>query len=119
MTLSRKGEGELWQRRFAGRAFESLQSAGSGRFDKLIAERFGPFVFGLALVRDGERLQLIVRRWSLLGVPLPLTLAPKGDSYECVEDGRFKFHVEIGVPVAGLLVRYQGRLEAVGSEGGS
>jgi hypothetical protein len=52
-----------------------------------------------------------VRRWSLFGIPMPLFLAPRGDSYEYEAGGRFHFHVEIGHPFTGLIVTYQGWLE--------
>ncbi len=51
------------------------------------------------------------RRWSLLGLPLPRALGPIAIAYESAEDGRFHFHVEIRLPLVGLLVRYQGWLE--------
>jgi hypothetical protein len=44
------------------------------------------------------------------GIPLPRALAPRGDSYEFVEAGRFHFHVEIDHPFTGLIVRYRGWL---------
>jgi hypothetical protein len=52
----------------------------------------------------------VVRRWSACGIPLPRALAPRGDSYEFVEAGRFHFHVEIATPITGLIVRYRGWL---------
>jgi len=61
-------------------------------------------------VLDDGRMRLIVRRWSAFGTPMPLALAPTGNSYECVEDGRFRFHVEIGHPITGLIVAYRGSL---------
>ena len=42
---------------------------------------------------------------------MPRWLMPGGDSFETVEDGRFRFHVEIRLPLAGLVVRYRGWLE--------
>jgi hypothetical protein len=102
---------EVWRRDFAGSGFRSTQEEGHGRFERLVCERFGPFAFGLALVLDGERLRLIVRRWSFFGVPLPLWLVPRGDAYEHAEGGRFNFHVEIGHPLTGMIVRYRGWLE--------
>jgi hypothetical protein len=102
--------GETWHRSFAGRQFRSHQRAGTGRSDKLVCERFGAFVFSLAAVVDRERLRLIPRRWSMLGIPLPRALAPRGDTYEYAEEGRFCFHVEIALPLIGLIVRYQGYL---------
>jgi Domain of unknown function (DUF4166)/Saccharopine dehydrogenase NADP binding domain len=99
---------EIWQRTFAGRSFSSVQSEGRGLSDKLLCERFGLLSFGMALVIRDDRLNLVVRRWSCLGIPLPFFLAPRGDAYEHAEDGRFNFHVEIGHPFAGLIVRYRG-----------
>jgi hypothetical protein len=101
---------EHWKRTFAGCSFASTQEQGRGRFDRLLCERFGPFNFGMALVYDDSRLCLILRRWSFLGIPMPLALAPRSDAYECVNDGRFHFHVEIGHPLIGLIVRYRGWL---------
>jgi hypothetical protein len=37
-------------------------------------------------------------------------LCPTSTAYEHVEDGRFAFHVEIGHPLTGLIVRYRGWL---------
>jgi hypothetical protein len=64
----------------------------------------------LALVLVDGQLRLIARHWDFLGVPLPLVLAPRGESYETEEDGRFHFHVQISLPFAGLVVRYRGWL---------
>jgi len=104
---------ETWRRKFGGRPFFSTQEEGTGRFDRLLCERFGPFAFGLALVLEEGRLKLVVRRWTFFGLPLPRAWAPKGDSYEHAADGRFNFHVEIVVPLAGLVVRYRGWLMPV------
>src|SRR6185369_9711396 len=101
---------EVWRRSFGGRSFFSTQAAGKQRWDKLIVERFGPFAFGLAVVLDKDRLDLVLRRWSCLGLPLPLSWAPAGRAYESGNGGKFNFHVEIGHPWAGLIVRYRGWL---------
>jgi hypothetical protein len=101
---------EYWLRNFAGRAFVSVQEQGRGRFERLVCERFGPLNVGMALVCESERLRFVVRRWSVCGIPLPRALAPRGDSYEFVEAGRFHFHVEIAHPFTGLIVRYHGWL---------
>jgi hypothetical protein len=101
---------EIWRREFAGRVMQSTQEEGQGRFERLICERFGPFAFGLALVLRGGRLLIVVRRWTMFGIPMPLALAPSGDAYESTDDGRFNFHVEIGLPLIGMIVRYRGWL---------
>jgi hypothetical protein len=113
VQLERRGQKEFWRRTFAGRSFASTLSAGSGRWEHLMVERFGPFAFGFALVPAENRLKLVARGWSFLGLPLPLWLAPGGESYEFAAAGRFNFHVEIGHPLIGLIVRYQGWLAPV------
>ena len=77
----------------------------------LLCERFGPLTFAMALVMDGPRMRLVLRRWTVLGMPLPMWLCPRSDSYETAKDGQFRFHVEIGHRLTGLIVRYQGWLE--------
>jgi hypothetical protein len=101
---------ESWRRTFADRSFTSMQEEGRGRFDRLLCERFGPFAFGLALLCEADRMRLVVRGWSVFGIPLPPALAPFGDAYESAEDSRFHFHVEIGLPFIGLIVGYRGWL---------
>jgi len=53
---------------------------------------------------------LIVRRWSIFGVPLPRAWAPVSTAYEFVDEARFNYHVEVGHPLTGLIVRYRGWL---------
>lgn len=111
VQMQRDAEGERWQRSFAGRRFNSELSAPAGRWHGLLCERFGPWRFAIALVREGERLNYVVRHWALWGLPLPRRWAPGGNSYEQVIDGRFHFHVEIALPLLGTMVRYVGWLE--------
>ena len=102
---------ERWQRKFGNAEFVSWQSEGTGRMDALIAERFGPFVFGLAPVVDNGKLHLICRCWTAFGLPMPLWAAPNGTAFEHAEDGRFHFDVDIRLPLVGRLVHYRGWLE--------
>jgi hypothetical protein len=111
VIFAANADGERWTRTFAGRSFSSFQSAGHGSSAHLLRERFGPLTFDLALVVEGVKLHLVVRRWSLWGMPLPLVLAPDGDSYETVIDDRFHFQVEIRHRLIGLIVGYHGWLE--------
>lgn len=105
-----RGDQETWTRRFGGDSFSSRQFLGRGRSDGLLCERFGPLTFAMALVRKDARLSLALRRWSAFGIPLPMWLCPRSTSHETVVDGRFNFHVEIGHPLTGLIVRYRGWL---------
>ncbi|MET0131126.1 MAG: DUF4166 domain-containing protein [Stenotrophomonas chelatiphaga] len=112
VAFSDEAGGERWTRRFADRTFSSLQTAGVGRNEALLVERFGVIDVALALVVDGGRLQLLPRRWSVWGVPLPRWLLPGGNSFEAEVDGRFAFDVEIAAPVVGRIVAYRGMLDA-------
>ncbi|MBY5870312.1 SDR family oxidoreductase [Rhizobium leguminosarum] len=110
VRIAADGDTEIWTRDFGGKIFRSIQVEGKGRDRHLLAEVFGPFRVLMALVPDGEKLRLVVRGWRFLGIPLPLFLAPGGDTYEEERDGRFHFHVEIGGRLTGLVVRYTGWL---------
>jgi Domain of unknown function (DUF4166)/Saccharopine dehydrogenase NADP binding domain len=101
---------ETWRRTFGERRFSSRQSAGKGRSQHLLCERFGPMRFDMALVANAERLSLVLRRWSIFGLPLPTSLGPRSDAYESAEDNRFNFHVRISHPLIGLIVQYDGWL---------
>ncbi|MNM15569.1 hypothetical protein D3C81_257960 [compost metagenome] len=90
-----------------------MQTQGQGRNEALLVERFGVISVALALLVDNGRLQLVPRRWSILGMPLPRALLPGENSFEHEVDGRFVFDVEIGAPVVGRIVHYRGTLEAV------
>lgn len=111
VKFSEQEGGELWQRSFDGNRFSSFQKDGGEAFEHLLSERFGPLEFGLALVLKDDRLWLKTLGWRAFGIPMPRFLAPSGDAYEHVEDGRFCFHVEIKHWMTGLIVRYRGWLE--------
>ncbi|EJZ20558.1 DUF4166 domain-containing protein [Rhizobium sp. Pop5] len=108
------GDKEVWTRSFGNKSFQSWQAEGKARDRHLLVEVFGPFRVLLALVPEGDRLRLVVRGWRFFGIPLPLFLAPGGDTYEEERDGRFHFHVEIGGRLTGLVVRYTGWLRLEG-----
>ncbi len=102
--------GETWTRTFGEKSFASRQFEGRGRSERLLCERFGPLVFAMALVAQAGRLSLVLRRWTAFGVPMPMWMCPRSESFETVEAGRFRFHVEISHPLVGLIVRYTGWL---------
>jgi hypothetical protein len=103
---------ETWTRTFGDDEFSSVQFAGKGRAAQLLCEGFGLLTFAMALVVADGRLSLVPRSWSVLGIPLPLWLCPRAAAYESVEDGLFRFHVEIRHPLTGLIVGYRGWLES-------
>lgn len=104
---------ETWRRTFGTKSFSSTQEMGRAGADRLIIERFGPVAVAMAVVVSETRLDLVIRRWTLFGLPMPLWLAPGGEAFETVEDGRFRFDVDIRAPLAGRVVRYRGWLVPV------
>lgn len=102
---------EAWNRRFGTQRFTSTLAAGTGPLQWLLIERFGPLRFHIALVVSEKRLHWVVRSATFLGLRLPRFLVPGGNSYEYESQGRFHFHVEVCLPLIGLIVRYQGWLE--------
>jgi Domain of unknown function (DUF4166) len=116
IRLVAEGGAERWSRNIAGREFSSLQSAAGGSGEGLVRERMGPVAVDMALVIEPGRLRYVVRRWSLLGVSLPLWLGPRTVAVESVDGQRFCFDVQIAHPLTGLIVRYRGWLvgEAAG-----
>lgn len=110
VRFERRGNAERWTRTFGGKAFASLQEPGQGRSVRLIVERFGPLAVAMSPTTHDGRISLIIRRFSLFGVPLPLWLSPTAAAHEEIVDGRFHFDVEIGHPLTGMIVLYRGWL---------
>lgn len=113
VTFTPVGDGEKWTRTFGRQSFYSQQKCGNGRNAHLLVERFGIVDIALALVVDGDRLNLVPRRWSVVGLPLPKFLLPRGISFETQREGRFCFDVTIALPIVGHIVSYQGSLSRV------
>lgn len=111
VTLTVEEDGERWVRNIGEARFWSTQRPGgrSGS-QRLISERFGLINVDFALAVERSTLRYALRRWTVLGIPLPLALGPRSRASESVEDGRFRFDVEIRHPLTGLIVRYQGLL---------
>jgi hypothetical protein len=105
-----KDNGEVWQRTFANKSFSSLQTEGQGSSDKLLSEKIWMLNFDFALLVNNGKLSLIPRHWRIFGLPMPLKLCPIKNTFESVIDERFFFHVGIGLPFIGLIIRYQGSL---------
>ncbi len=108
---------ERWTRNFGGHRFAStLSAAGPGR----VAERFGPLSFVFDLPAGPHGLAMHLRRWTVLGLPLPLFLAPRIQAREWQDEaGRFRFEVAVALPIAGDVIRYSGWLVPAGRDAAS
>jgi len=109
VTKTRTDAGEVWERCFAGKVFQShcLPSPDIYHY----RERFWPLNIELALEVGRGSMGLRVRRGWFLGLPIPGALLPKSESREFVHDGRFQFDIALSAPLSiGLIVRYRGWL---------
>ncbi|MCJ8052699.1 DUF4166 domain-containing protein [Shinella curvata] len=97
---------ERWTRDFAGNTFSSELSQSGG----CLVERFGPMRFSFDLPSDANGLTMVMRGWSVLGIPMPLRLAPKSEAREWAEGEEFCFDVPIALPGIGTVVHYSGHL---------
>lgn len=111
VQFSPQNGSEKWVRTFGAKTFSSVQKLGVARNEHLLTEQFGSIEVAIALVVRDQKLFLIPRRWSFLGLPLPTKLLPAGNSFEAQEGGKFRFDVEISVPGIGLIAAYEGELE--------
>ncbi|WP_411032982.1 DUF4166 domain-containing protein [Shinella sp. BYT-45] len=100
---------ERWTRDFAGHAFTSELSQRGGR----LVERFGPMRFSFDLPADATGLTMVMRGWSVFGIPVPLRLAPRSRAREWAEGEDFCFDVPIALPGIGEVVHYAGRLRRI------
>ncbi|HKU95281.1 MAG TPA: DUF4166 domain-containing protein [Vineibacter sp.] len=102
---------ETWRRTFGRQSFVSVQHAAAGGEPGVIVERFGAVAFAMQAAASAHGIDLHLCRGSVLGVPLPRFLWPRIVANERADDaGRFRFDVEIGLPVIGRLVHYRGWL---------
>jgi len=99
---------EIWTRRFGAQSFFSRLSSPR---DGEAWERFGPLRFRLGLAILDGRLRFPVAAWKFGPIPLPLRLAPRSQACEWEdEQGRFRFDVDLSLPILGRLARYRGWL---------
>lgn len=106
VSFEEEGGVERWTRDFDGHVFVSELSQ-SGRH---LVERFGPLRFYFDLPSDATGLTMIMKRWTVFSVPMPLSLAPKSVAREWGEGEDFFFDVPVALPLVGDLVHYRGRL---------
>ncbi|AXK71001.1 DUF4166 domain-containing protein [Lysobacter sp. TY2-98] len=100
-------QGETWTRHVAGHAMRSRLRAHDGR----LRETLGLVTFDFRIGCDDGRLHWTVERVRVFGVVLPRTWFRDVAAVEYEEDGRYRFDVRAGLPLAGLLVHYRGWLD--------
>ena len=97
---------ERWTRDFSGHCFSTELSEKNG----LLVERFGAMRFAFALPSGPEGLEMQLKGWTFLNIPLPLFLAPRIAAREWEDAGRFRFDVRVAMPLVGEVIHYEGWL---------
>jgi hypothetical protein len=98
--------GEHWVRRFDGVRFETRQRAHNG----LLEERVGSWrlIFRVTASPSGLRFQQVGMR--VLGVPIPMFLAPRTTAAATGCEGGWWIRVRLEAPLIGLICAYEGGL---------
>ena len=99
-------ERERWIRDFGAHRLVTEQWCRSG----LLVEAAGPMWFGFRLTADETRMEFAMERCWLLGLPLPLFLAPRVDAVVTGRASGWWTVVNVRVPLLGLLARYEGEM---------
>lgn len=105
------GGKEIWIRDFGGHCFSSELGQWGAADGGGVIERFGPMRFCFDLSVDATGLRMVLRRWSILGIPMPLWLGPRISASETAEGEDFIFDVDVAMPLVGRVVHYRGRLK--------
>lgn len=95
-----------WERSFDGFRLCSTQVV----HDKMLVERMRPAAFFFELVTEKNRILYCQRRFTFLGVNVPLAIAPRIAAVVTAGDADVSWHVcvDIFVPRSRPLCRYQG-----------
>lgn len=111
LTTERCSSRDIWTREIGTDVTRStLWSTADGA----LYERMGPALARSRVIADTTGIQLQLVRISMLGLPMPLSLAPQVTTHEAQENGRYTFDVQIRLPLTkGLLIRYQGWLKTL------
>jgi hypothetical protein len=110
--LEASAQAETWQRHFPGKRMQSLLRASGNE----LVERLGPVDLHFELAATGDKLSMLLRRVTFLGMKLPAFLVPRVLAEETTSPGKLHFNVDVAWPSLGRLVAYQGELNLASQE---
>lgn len=102
---------EVWHRRFGQARMPGVLSVGPAG---LLRERLAAVRFDFRLIPDPQGFHWHVGRVAVFGLPLPARWFSDVHAYSYCEADSYRFLVHAQLPIAGLLVRYEGNLELIG-----
>lgn len=101
---------ECWHRRFGQARMPSILSLGP---EGLLRERLGAVRFDFLLTPDLHGFRWQVKHVAVLGLALPAQWFSEVHAYSYSEADNYRFFVHAQIPLAGLLVRYEGCLAPI------
>ncbi len=111
LEVSPHAAGQRWVRRFGAHALETTQADYRG----LLIESSGPASLGFELAVEAGALLFRPRRAWVLGIPVPLWLAPSIEADNRPEEsGGWRVRVRFRVPCLGLVGEYEGLVKPDG-----
>jgi hypothetical protein len=108
VRMQRRGEADVWLRDFNGSALTSTLRVDG---DELL-ERMGPASFRFRLRVEGPAINWQLTRMKVLGIPVPRRWYPTLLAHEAADGERYLFSAGAAHPLIGLLIHYQGWLDA-------
>jgi len=112
VSMTRIGDQERWCRTFGDSTFKTTLYRKSDDGPGTLRERFGPARFRMRLVEEDGTVHWHLEGWSVLGIALPLVLAPTSIASETLDEtGRYRFAVRVSLWRLGVLFAYTGWLE--------
>jgi hypothetical protein len=113
LTVTARGDGEQWQRTFAGRRLDTRQYASS---ECELAERFGMLEFRFRLDVSDGRLVYVQREAAFLfgraRLRIPAAWAPRVEAREePAGAARVNVEVHVSLPGVGRLIAYDGLID--------
>ena len=99
---------ECWHRRFGQAHMPGMLSVGPHGW---LRERLGAVRFDFLLAAELNGFRWHVKQVAVFGLPLPASWFSAVHAYSYSEAGSYRFLVHAQIPLAGLLVRYEGSLE--------
>lgn len=112
VTFTRTEDGESLLRDFGGETFAT--SFYDWPKPGHLVERFGPLWFLIECVCTMQGIDMYIRKiWLWKVIPLPMCIAPRIDATERVDNGQYRFDVDIRLPIIGRVIHYKGWLDIV------
>lgn len=106
LSVTRQGKVEQWRRTFGKHPFPSRQWI----WRDLLVEAAGPLAFGLRLAARDKGYTMTTQRVWMLGLPIPLVLAPRALASVVPNPTGWQAHIVLTFPVLGEMLRYEGNV---------